>query len=195
MGNVFRKRPELNGRQRAFVDFYIQTGNATESAKQAGYSAKTAGAAGCELLKNPKIQTAINARLTQLESERIAKDKEVLEFITAVMRGETEEEVVVNVGTGKGFTRAEKVKAKVSAKERLKTAEMLAKVKGMFVTRQEVELSGSMPVVIRDDFKTQKIKFQCEGSLAAGMTNLGRARKGTSFAKAQERAKNRRRQL
>ena len=188
-------KPKLNEKQQRFVDYYIQSGNATKAAKLAGYSPNTAYSIGAENLKKPQIQAAINARLTQLESERIAKDKEVLEYITAVMRGETEEEVVVNVGTGKGFTRAEKVKAKVSAKERLKTAEMLAKVKGMFVTRQEVELSGSMPVVIRDDFNTQKIKFQCEGSLAAGMTNLGRARKGTSFAKAQERAKNRRRQL
>ena len=145
-------KSKLNERQKAFVDFYIQSGNLSESARKAGYSPKNAGATGIELLKNPKIQASINARLTQLESERIAKDKEVLEYITAVMRGETEEEVVVNVGTGKGYTRAEKVKAQVSAKERLKAAEMLAKVKGMFITRQEVELSGAMPVVIRDDF-------------------------------------------
>lgn len=149
---IIRKRPELNERQALFVDFYIQTCNATESAKKAGYSERSAMALGCELLKNPKIRKAIDTRLAQLESERIAKDKEILEYITAVMRGETEEEVVMNVGTGKGFTRAEKVMAKVSAKERLKAAEMLAKVKGMFITRQEVELSGSMPVVIRDDF-------------------------------------------
>ena len=146
-----RKRPELNMRQALFVDHYIQTGNATESARKAGYSERSAMVLGCELLKNTKIQKAIDARLKQLESERIAKDKEVLEYITAVMRGETTEEVVVNVGTGKGFTQPEKVTAKVAAKERLKAAEMLAKVKGMFVTRQEVELSGTMPVVIRDD--------------------------------------------
>lgn len=147
-----RKRPDLNTRQVLFVDFYIQSGNATESAKKAGYSAKSAYQLGCELLKNAKIQAAIDARLKQLESERIAKDKEVLEYITAVMRGETEEEVVMNIGTGKGFTRVEKVKAQVSAKERLKAAEMLAKVKGMFISRQEVELQGVIPVVIRDDF-------------------------------------------
>ena len=144
-------KTRLNDRQKAFVDFYIQTGNLSKSAKEAGYSAKNAGATGIELLKNPKIQAAIQSRLAQLESERIAKDKEILEYMTAVMRGETEEEVVVNVGTGKGFTRPEKVKAKVSAKERLKAAEMLAKVKGMFITRQEVDLQGVIPVVICDD--------------------------------------------
>ena len=147
-----RKREELNTRQSLFVDYYIQTGNATESAKKAGYSERSAMALGCELLRNAKIQAAITTRLKQLESERIAKDKEVLEYITAVMRGETTEEVVVNVGTGKGFTKAEKVTAQVSAKERLKAAEMLAKVKGMFITRQEVDLQGALPVVIRDDF-------------------------------------------
>lgn len=146
-----RKRPELNDRQALFVDFYIQTGNASESARKAGYSSKSAMQIGCELLRNAKIRKAIDTRLAQLESERIAKDKEVLEYITAVMRGESEEEVVVNVGTGKGFTRAEKVKAQVSAKERLKAAEMLAKVKGMFITRQEVDLNGVMPVMIVDD--------------------------------------------
>ena len=143
---------KLNERQKAFVDFYIQTsGNLSESVRRAGYSAKNASATGIELLKNSKIQAAIDARLKQLESERIAKDKEVLEYITAVMRGETTEEIVVNVGTGKGFTQPEKVTAKVTAKDRLKAAEMLAKVKGMFVTKSEVELSGSLPVVIRDD--------------------------------------------
>ena len=144
-------KTRLNERQKAFVDFYIQTGNLSKSAKEAGYSAKNASATGIELLKNPKIQAAIQSRLAQLESERIAKDKEILEYITAVMRGETEEEVVVNVGTGKGFTRAEKIKAQVSAKERLKAAEMLAKVNGMFITRQEVDLQGVVPVVICDD--------------------------------------------
>ena len=144
-------KPKLNEKQQRFVDYYIQSGNATKAAKQAGYSPNTAYAIGAENLRKPQIQAAIQSRLAQLESERIAKDKEVLEYITAVMRGESEEEVVVNVGTGKGFTRAEKVKAQVSAKERLKAAEMLAKVKGMFITRQEVDLQGVIPVVICDD--------------------------------------------
>lgn len=144
-------KPKLNEKQKRFVDYYIQTGNATKAAKQAGYSPNTAYAIGAENLRKPQIQVAIQSRLAQLESERIAKDKEILEYITAVMRGETEEEVVVNVGTGKGFTRAEKVKAQVSAKERLKAAEMLAKVNGMFISRQEVDLQGVMPVMIVDD--------------------------------------------
>lgn len=34
---ILRKRPELNERQKKFVDFYLQSANATESARKAGY--------------------------------------------------------------------------------------------------------------------------------------------------------------
>lgn len=148
---VIRKRPELNERQKRFVDYYLQSSNATESAKKAGYSVKNAMQIGCELLRNPKIQTALNTRLAEMDSERLAETKEILEYLTSVMRGQTEEEVVVNVGVGKGFTEAQKVKAKVGAKERLKAAEMLAKVKGLFINKNELEINGSVPVVIVDD--------------------------------------------
>lgn len=68
------------------------------------------------------------------------------------MRGETVEEVVVNVGTGKSYTKPEKVKAQVSAKDRLKAAEMLAKVKGLFITKAELDMQGTIPVVTYDNF-------------------------------------------
>lgn len=146
-----RKQPELNERQKRFVDYYLQSSNATESAKKAGYSAKNAYQVGSVLLKNPKIQTALNTRLKEMESERLAETQEILEYLTSVMRGQTEEEVVVNVGVGKGFTEAQKVKAKVGAKERLKAAEMLAKVKGLFINKNELEINGAVPIVIVDD--------------------------------------------
>ena len=143
--------PKLTVKQRRFIDYYIQSGNASEAARKAGYSPKTAYSMGVENLRKPQVQAAIQTRLAELDSERTADTKEILEYLTAVMRGDAEEEVVVNVGTGKGYSQAQKVKAQVSAKERIKAAELLAKVHGMFVTRQEVELNGSLPVVIRDD--------------------------------------------
>lgn len=148
-----RNAEGLSVKQQLFVDYYIQLkGNATQAALKAGYSPNSADVIAVENLSKPKIQAAIQSRTKNLESERIADTKEILEHMTKVMRGEETEEVVVNVGTGKGFTRPEKVKAQVSAKERLKAAEMLAKVNGMFITKQEVELNGVIPVVIADDF-------------------------------------------
>ena len=134
---------KLNERQKKFVDFYIQTNNISESARKAGYEEKNAPQTGFCLLKNPKIQKAINARLEQLENERTATTQEILEYLASVMRGE---------GIGKGFTQPEKVKARVTAKDRNKAAEMLAKCKGMFINKTELDVQGSLPVVIRDDF-------------------------------------------
>lgn len=159
MGNHFAKAPpgnkkdvtKLNQRQQAFVDYYIQTNNLSEAARRAGYSVKTAGSTGVELLKNPKIQKAIRERTEELTSKRTADTQEILEYLASVLRGEIDEEIVVNVGIGKGFTRPEKVKAKVTAKDRNKAAELLAKVKGLFVTKAELDVQGAIPVVISDD--------------------------------------------
>lgn len=145
------KTDGLTIKQKRFIDFYIQSANASDAARKAGYSAKSARYVGLELLQKPNVQAAIATRLAELDSERTADTKEILEYLTMVMRGDAEEEVVVNVGTGKGFTRADKVKAQVGAKDRLKAAEMLAKVHGMFISKSELEISGTIPVVIRDD--------------------------------------------
>lgn len=146
-----KKKSELNEKQKRFVEEYLRSGNASEAARNAGYSAKTAGESAAQLLKNIKVQSAIEARLKDLESERVATTQEIQEYLTAVMRGELDEEVVVNVGTGKGYSRAEKIKAQVGAKDRTKAAELLAKVRGMFINKSELEVTGNLPIVIKDD--------------------------------------------
>lgn len=141
----------LTERQQRFVDFYIQTGNAAEAARRAGYAGASNTRLGSKVLKKPEIRAAIDARLAELASERIADTREILEYLTAVMRGEFSDEVAMNIGMGKGVTRAEKIALKVSAKDRLRAAELLAKIHGMFISRQELEISGNVPVVIHDD--------------------------------------------
>ena len=78
----------MNDRQKAFADYYIETGNATESAKRAGYSEKTAYSTGNRMLKNVEVSTYIAERTAPTEQKRIATGDEVMEFLTAVMRGE-----------------------------------------------------------------------------------------------------------
>lgn len=54
-------------RKAVFVEAYIANGgNATEAAKTAGYSAKTAGVTGCQLLKDPNVSSAIAERSKSL---------------------------------------------------------------------------------------------------------------------------------
>ena len=51
----------LTPKQRAFADFYIELGNATEAARRAGYSAKTAKSIGAENLTKPDIKNLYSA--------------------------------------------------------------------------------------------------------------------------------------
>lgn len=79
-------REELTPKQKAFADYYIETGNASESARRAGY--KCAEQQGKENLQKPTIIAYIAERTKPTEDKRIATGDEVMEFLTAVMRGE-----------------------------------------------------------------------------------------------------------
>jgi len=63
----------MNERQKRFVDEYIQTANASEAARLAGYSKKTAYSIGERLLRNVEVRKVIDARFKELESQRVAK--------------------------------------------------------------------------------------------------------------------------
>lgn len=65
----------LNAKQERFVDEYLVDLNATQAAIRAGYSEKTAGQQGFELLKKPEIQEGIAAGRAAL-SERTGIDQE-----------------------------------------------------------------------------------------------------------------------
>lgn len=58
--------PKLTRKQQLFIDFYLQSFNASEAARQAGYSEKTAYAMGWENLRKPDIKAAIQARLDEV---------------------------------------------------------------------------------------------------------------------------------
>ena len=68
----------LNERQKAFCEYYAACFNATEAAKRAGYSEKTAYSIGTENLKKPEIQSDLQALTEKAQSSRIATIEEVL---------------------------------------------------------------------------------------------------------------------
>lgn len=55
----------LSNKQRVFVEEYLRTWNATEAARRAGYSEKTAYSIGQENLKKPEVKAAIEARIAE----------------------------------------------------------------------------------------------------------------------------------
>ena len=137
---------KLNVRQKAFCEYYVASGNATEAAIKAGYSKRTAKSIGQRLLTFVDIKKYIDELMQKLESERIASAEEVLQNLTAMMRGEIQEEVVVVEGEGEGVSSARIIKKQVSAKERIKAAELLGKRHALFTDKTKLE--GTLPVMI-----------------------------------------------
>jgi len=78
---------KLSDMQRAFVDHYIQCWKATEAARRAGYSAKTANVAASKLLKNPRVQAAIKEIQDQTRSESIMEYEEACKILSSIARG------------------------------------------------------------------------------------------------------------
>ena len=131
---------KLTEKQRRFVDYYVETGNASEAARRAGYAEKAAYRTGSENLRKPQVKAAINARLKELEDKRIAKADEVMKFLTSTLRGEVKEERVVVEGTGDGRSDARIIKVQVSARDRLEAAKSLLKRYPMQLDAKEQKL-------------------------------------------------------
>ena len=82
----------MTPKQKAFADHYLESGNASEAARKAGYSKKTAYSIGTENLQKPEICRYIKERMAAQDAARVASADEVLRFYTSVMRGEVSDQ-------------------------------------------------------------------------------------------------------
>ena len=105
---------KLTERQKKFIDYYIQTGNATESCRLAGYKGNNLDRIGYENLR--KLEIFIKPRIEQLDLERTANLEEIFEFWTSIIRDED-----------------------IKISDRLKSSELLAKSQGAFVEKIETK--------------------------------------------------------
>lgn len=137
---------KLTLKQQRFADEYIISGNATEAAVKAGYSKKTARSIGQENLTKPDIKKYIDERLERLKKESIAEQDEVLQYLSSIMRGEQKEKTLI--GEGMGEQRIDDID--VSAKDRIKAAELLGKRYGMWTDKQEVTGNVGLVQIIDD---------------------------------------------
>lgn len=136
----------MNARQKRFCDEYLIDCNATQAAIRAGYSPKTAKVTGAKMLTNANLKAYIDEQLERIHNEKTADAQEVLEYLTTVMRGQHTEQTLQLIGDG-----VQKIAdIDVSAKERLKAAELIGKRYGMFKDNVGIDLE---PVVIVNDLK------------------------------------------
>jgi phage terminase small subunit len=129
-------------KQKRFCDEYLIDLNATQAAIRAGYSAKTAKAIGCENLTKPDIQAYIQEQLDRIHEQKTADAQEVIEYLTSVMRGEHTEQALQLVGDGV----QEICDISVSAKDRLKAAELIGKRYGIFTDKTDLNIA--QPIII-----------------------------------------------
>lgn len=91
---------KLTEKQKKFADYYIELGNATQAAVNAGYSKKTARSQGQRLLTNVDIKNYIGKRMEEIEDERIMTAKEAIILISDIANGLLTEQVVVSTPLG-----------------------------------------------------------------------------------------------
>ena len=140
---------DLTIKQKRFADEYIISGNASQAAIAAGYSKKYAAQNTDKLLKNTKVKSYIAERMAELDSKKIAKQDEVLRYLTSIMRGEQQEKTLV--GEGMGEQRIADID--VSAKDRIKAAELIGKRYSMWTDKQEV--TGDIAITFIDDIGSE----------------------------------------
>lgn len=122
---------KLTEKQKRFIDYYVETGNASKASEMAGYKGKNLNTVGAQNLA--KLSKFIKAKLEEKENQRIASQDEVLQYLTKVMRGEEKDQFGLDA----------------SLQDRTKCAELLGKRWGTFVDKKEV--SGGYTVELVDD--------------------------------------------
>lgn len=137
----------MTEKQRRFCDEYLIDLNATQAAIRAGYSKKTANRIGPENLSKPVIKEYIEKRMAEKKKRLIADQDEVMIHLTAAMRGEITEEVVVVEGVGEGMSDARIVDKQISARERLRAAELLGKRYALFTDRLDNNIDGGVTII------------------------------------------------
>lgn len=119
-GKGERRIATLTQRQKRFADCYLETGNAAEAARRAGYSGHE-----WRLKNHPAVKAYLEERLSAMDAARMASAEEVLDYLTRVMRGQE----------GGGGQAA------------MKAAELLGKRMGLFAEHEE---ALPPPVIIDD---------------------------------------------
>lgn len=144
----------MTEKQKRFAEEYLIDCNAKQAAIRAGYSEKTAKAIGAENLTKPDVKRYIDERLGEIRSRKTADAREVIEYLTSVLRGESVGTELVVEGVGDGCSEAREVQKAPSEKERLKAAELLGKRFGLWT--EKINLDGSASVKIVDDIECNK---------------------------------------
>lgn len=143
------RKEQLNGggtmteRHKRFADEYLIDLNATRAYKTVygdKVSEKAAGSGGWRILKREDVREYIQKQIKDMHDEKIAEAKEVMEYYTAVMRGDYKEQVLRWDGDGTQVVD----NIAMPTKERLRASELLGKRYGLF--KDKIDIDGAMSI-------------------------------------------------
>lgn len=144
----------MTEKQKRFCDEYLIDLNGTRAYKAAYPKVKNdevAHSCATKLLRNASVRAYIDEQLEALHNAKTADAAEVMEYLTAVLRGESEASVVVVESVGDGCSEARTITKPPDERERLKAAELLGKRFGLFT--EKINVDGNIPVVITGNDK------------------------------------------
>lgn len=134
---------KLTEKQQRFADEYLIDLNATQAAIRAGYSKKTARQMANENLSKPNIKKYIDESMAEMKKKLVADQEEIMMYLSALVRGEHTEQTLRGVGEGAQVIDD----IDVSAKDRIKAAELLGKRYAMWTDKQQMDVSGVVQFV------------------------------------------------
>ena len=124
---------KLNARQKAFCEFYVASGNATDAAIKAGYKEKNARFIGSENLTKANIKEYIEELQEKAKGNRIMTAIERREFLTSMIKD-----------------------GAVKDTDRLKALDILNKMDGEYT--QKVEVNGNINSNPFENLTTEELK-------------------------------------
>lgn len=137
----------LNARNKQVLDDFLITGNQTESYLKFYKNVKkkeTAYAAASRLFDTKEAKEYLEVQMDKLNGKAIAKADEVLRYLTSIMRGEHKEETLIGMGDGEQRI----TDIDVSAKDRIKAAELIGKRYGIWT--EKVDMNVTVPEIVFD---------------------------------------------
>lgn len=138
---------KLTEKQKLFVDEYLIDLNATRAYKAVYPNVKkdsSAAVCAAKLLRKANVKAYIEDRLEKIHDEKTADAKEVIEYLTSVMRGESQSEVLSLCGSGY----QEVIEKGPEEKDRLKAAELIGKRYGLFTDKVDSNIDMDLHIEV-----------------------------------------------
>lgn len=120
----------LGVKEARFIEAYMSTGNGRQSVIEAGYKTKAPHGYANELLNKPHIKSEIEYQMKQIEAASIADATEILQYFTAVMRGEVKDQFEIEAPLSERTKAAQELaKRQIDIANKVQGKEATAEVK------------------------------------------------------------------